>query len=116
MPVADAEGHVPFVTTHARILDRHGLRLLLGVDSGRAGPRGAGGVPQSRRRLRLVLEPDLRSAENQPGAVLHAFEVWAEAGPRVSPRAGQLCDWLASVTLRTVGCLSAGLRRLGAPP
>jgi hypothetical protein len=45
------------------------------------------------------LEPDLRSATSQPGGALHAFEAFAEAGPAISPRAAELCDWLDGVTL-----------------
>ena len=45
------------------------------------------------------LEPDLRAGESQPGGAYHAFEVFAEIGPGTTPRAVELCDWLASVAL-----------------
>jgi hypothetical protein len=45
------------------------------------------------------LEPDLRATESQPGAALHAFEVLDDIIPATSPRAVELCDWLASVSL-----------------
>jgi hypothetical protein len=50
-----------------------------------------------------ALEPDLRSSSSQPGAALHAFEVFGDvlnsAAPTTSPRAAQLCDWLDSISL-----------------
>ena len=45
------------------------------------------------------IEPDLRSPESQPAGALHAFEVFAEAGPQTSPDAAELCDWLEFATL-----------------
>jgi hypothetical protein len=45
------------------------------------------------------LEPDLRSRTSQPGGALHAFEAFADAAPVTSPRAVELCEWLAGVTL-----------------
>jgi hypothetical protein len=88
-----------FVTTHARILDRRRFQLLLGdvdidgvlaaLDAYRNPDGGFG----------WGLEPDLRSAESQPAAALHAFEVLAETAPTSTPRAAELCDWLKSVSL-----------------
>jgi hypothetical protein len=49
------------------------------------------------------LEPDLRSTESQPGGALHAFEAMADAGPVTTPRAAELCDWLAGVSLADGG-------------
>jgi hypothetical protein len=37
------------------------------------------------------------------GAALHAFEVFAEVGPLDTPRAEELCDWLASISLADGG-------------
>ncbi len=87
-----------FVTMNARVLDRRRLALLLG-DGDAAGVLGAleahrnadGGYGWG-------LEPDLRTPESQPGAALHAFEAFAEAGV-ATVRAVELCDWLASVSL-----------------
>ena len=45
------------------------------------------------------LEPDLRSRSSQPGGALHAFEAFADASPATTPRAVELCEWLAGVTL-----------------
>ena len=88
-----------FMATHARLLDRRRLELVLdGGDPGRVlgalegyrNPDGGYG---------FGLEPDLRASESQIGGAYHAFEVLAETGPATTPRAGELCDWLGSVTL-----------------
>ncbi len=91
-----------FVATHARILDRHRLRLVLDPDSAPAADQALAALAAYRNAdsgYGWGLEPDLRSTESQPGAALHAFEVWAEARSPVGPDAEQLCDWLASVSL-----------------
>ncbi|MEU6781119.1 hypothetical protein ABZ912_18115 [Nonomuraea angiospora] len=88
-----------FLAGHARVLDRRRYDLLMG-DGDAASALGAleayrnpdGGYGWG-------LEPDLRSPESQPGAALHAFEVFADVAPVTSPRAAALCDWLESVTL-----------------
>jgi hypothetical protein len=49
------------------------------------------------------LEPDLRSRTSQPGGALHAFEVFADVAPVVTPRARELCDWLDGGTLADGG-------------
>jgi hypothetical protein len=49
------------------------------------------------------LEPDLRSAESQPAAAMHALEVLAEAAPATTSRAVELCDWLREHTLADGG-------------
>ncbi|WP_327089997.1 hypothetical protein OIE66_05095 [Nonomuraea sp. NBC_01738] len=83
-----------FMATHARVLDRRRFAgdtrgALLALDGYRNADGGYG----------WGLEPDLRSPESQPGAALHAFEVFAEAGKDTSPHAAALCDWLESITL-----------------
>ncbi len=92
-----------FLDTHARILDRHRYALLQGHgDPGRVlaalsayrNPDGGYG---------WGLEPDLRAPESQPAAAGHAFEVFAEIAPEVSPDAAGLCDWLATITLADGG-------------
>ncbi|HEY2794550.1 MAG TPA: hypothetical protein VGJ28_19475 [Micromonosporaceae bacterium] len=97
-----------FVATHARILDRHRLNLLLDhADPGRittaleayANPDGGYG---------WALEPDLRSATSQPAAALHAFEAWGDLDADIGERASRLCDWLAMVS-RPDGGLPFGL-------
>lgn len=89
-----------FMATHARVLDRRRYQNLLGEGD----PEGTLAALAAYRNpdggFGWGLEPDLRSAESQPGAALHAFEVFAEVGGSVrSPRVVGLCDWLASVTL-----------------
>lgn len=84
---------------NARLLDRRRFQLLVeeaepdaafaAVDAYRNPDGGYG----------WGLEPDLRSPESQPGGALHAFEALADAAPATSPRAVELCDWLASVAL-----------------
>jgi hypothetical protein len=95
----DIDKALSFMATHARVLDRRRMELLLGgtditgvlaaVDAYRNPDGGYG----------WGLEPDLRAGESQPGGALHALEVFAEIGPATTPRALELCDWLDSVTL-----------------
>jgi hypothetical protein len=88
-----------FVTTNARILDRHRLRVLLGDDSSVQALAAVEAYSNPDGGYGWGLEPDLRCAESQPGAALHALEAWADVGSPASPRAERLCDWLASKTL-----------------
>jgi hypothetical protein len=88
-----------FMTTHARLLDRQRFRLPLGESE-------PGGVLAALEAYRNAdggygwgLEPDLRAPESQPGGALHAFEAFAEVAPATSPRAAELCDWLAAASL-----------------
>jgi hypothetical protein len=91
-----------FVATHGRLLDRRRLQVLLGeaeprdafvaLDAYRNGDGGYG----------CGLEPDLRAAESQPVAAMHALEVFAENAV-VSPRCTELCDWLTAHTLADGG-------------
>jgi hypothetical protein len=88
-----------FMATHARVLDRRRFELsndgadppgTLAALDGYRNPDGGYG---------WGLEADLRSPESQPGAALHAFEVFAEVAPVTAPQAVELCDWLDSITL-----------------
>jgi hypothetical protein len=88
-----------FLAGHARILDRRRFELLLEGASAdpvlaalRAYRNADGGYGHG-------LEPDLRSPESQPAAAWHAFEVFADAAPVITPEAAELCDWLDTVTL-----------------
>jgi hypothetical protein len=88
-----------FMASHARPLDRRRLELLL--DGGDPAPVLAAldGYRNPDGGYSWGLEPDLRATESQPGGAYHAFEVFEEIGPGTSPRAVELCEWLASVAL-----------------
>jgi hypothetical protein len=88
-----------FMDTHARVLDRRRLALLLdgapadgALEALRAYRNDDGGFG-------WALEADLRAPSSQPAGALHAFEVLEEAAPATSDLAPALCDWLASATL-----------------
>jgi hypothetical protein len=87
-----------FVTTHARLLDRHRLRLLLGEPAGPAVLRAVDAYRNDDGGYGWGLEPDFRAPESQPAGALHAFEAFAEVAPLRTDRAVELCDWLASVS------------------
>jgi len=99
----DVDMAAGFVATHGRLLERRRLEHLLG--RGEAGdvlaalaayhnPDGGYG---------WGLEPDLRAAESQPAAAMHALEVMAEVAPVTTTHAVELCDWLAAHTLADGG-------------
>ncbi len=95
----DTAAATAFLAGHGRVLDRRRLALLLGTGD-------ADGVLAALDAYRNAdggygwgLEADLRSPESQPGAALHAFEAMAEVAPVRSPRAVELCDWMARVSL-----------------
>jgi hypothetical protein len=87
------------MATHARMLDRRRFQLLL--DGGE--PTAVLAALEAYRNpdggYGWGLEPDLRATESQPGGAFHAFEVFEDIAPTTSPRAVELCDWLASVAL-----------------
>jgi hypothetical protein len=85
-----------FMATHARVLDRHRFRLLIGEGDPEATLAALEAYRNPDGGYGWGLEPDLRAGESQPGGALHAFEVFEDAP---SPRAVELCDWLESVTL-----------------
>ncbi|MFI9596212.1 hypothetical protein [Nonomuraea sp. NPDC052265] len=88
-----------FMATHARLLDRRRYHFLMEE----TGPASVLDALDAYRNpdggYGWGLEPDLRSPESQPGAALHAFEVFEEIGPGTAPQAVALCDWLGSVTM-----------------
>ncbi|HKS48026.1 MAG TPA: hypothetical protein VJT49_23520 [Amycolatopsis sp.] len=88
-----------FMATHARLLDRRRYLRGLGEGNVEATLAALDGYRNPDGGYGWGLEPDLRSPESQTGPALHAFEVFADIAPATSPRAVELCDWLASVTL-----------------
>ena len=97
--MVDLDAASKFMATHARLLDRRRFDVLvddapadgaLAALSAYRNPDGGYG---------WGLEADLRDTESQPGAALHAFEVFEDVIPATTPRAVELCDWLASVSL-----------------
>lgn len=95
----DLSAATDFMATHARVLDRRRFELL----NGQTDPSGTLAALDGYRNpdggYGWGLEADLRSPESQPGAALHAFEVFEEIAPATAPQAAVLCDWLDSVTL-----------------
>lgn len=92
-----------FMATHARILDRRRYELLNGETDPSAALAALDGHRNPDGGYGWGLEPDLRSAESQPGAAHHAFEVFENVAPATAPQAAALCDWLASITLADGG-------------
>ena len=97
--MVDLDAAERFIAGHARLLDRRRFDVLfrgapadgaLAALSAYANPDGGYG---------WGLEADLRARESQPGGALHALEVFEDVLPATSPRAVELCDWLASVAL-----------------
>ncbi|HKY65994.1 MAG TPA: hypothetical protein VJM49_06475 [Acidimicrobiales bacterium] len=96
MPDISAAAH--FMTSTARLLDRRRFAVrfqgapsapaLAALEAYRNDDGGYG-----------ALEPDLRAVESQPVGAMHAFEVFEDVAPATSPRAVELCDWLAAATL-----------------
>ena len=88
-----------FMTAHARLLDRRRFAVRFRGDDA----RGALAALEAYRNPDGgygALEPDLRAEESQPVGGMHAFEVFEDIGPATtSPRAVELCDWLAAASL-----------------
>ncbi len=94
----DLEAAVRFVQTHARILERRRLDLMLGqgtpddviaaLDAYRNADGGYG----------WGLEPDLRSSTSQPVAAMHALELLAEVRDTRTGRPLEILDWLVGCT------------------
>ncbi|WP_367124873.1 hypothetical protein [Streptomyces phytohabitans] len=99
-PVPDPAAAAAFLTTHARLLDRRRLELLLGRCKPDSVVAALDGYRNPDGGYGWALEPDLRARGSQPVAALHAFEPLAECGPAGPyPQAAALCDWLGTVTL-----------------
>ena len=97
----DMDAARDFMATHARTLDRRRFALLDGGTDTAGALAALDGYRNPDGGYGWGLEGDLRSPESQPAAALHAFEVFAEAGP--APQATALCGWLDEVTLADGG-------------
>jgi hypothetical protein len=92
-----------FMATNARLLDRRRLQLLLGTVDPRDALDALDAYRNADGGYGSGLEPDLRAAESQPAAAMHALEVLAEAAPAAMTRAVELFDWLEKHTLADGG-------------
>jgi hypothetical protein len=92
-----------FMATHARLLDRRRAELALGTGDAEGALAALAGYRNPDGGYGRGLEPDMRAPSSQPVCALHAFEVFEEIAPATSPHAVELCDWLASVSLRGGG-------------
>ncbi|RSN52052.1 MULTISPECIES: hypothetical protein [Actinomadura] len=92
-----------FMAMHARPLDRRRFELLTGGGDREALLAALNAYRNPDGGYGRGLEPDLRSRTSQPGAALHAFEVFEALAPETAPEAVALCDWLESVTLPAGG-------------
>src|SRR5215210_6690839 len=99
----DVDAATRFMTQHARLLDRRRFDLISGTGDAISMLEALDGYRNPDGGYGWGIEPDLRSPESQPAGALHAFEVFAEAGPTTSPFAAELCDWLEYATLADGG-------------
>ncbi|MFC4013576.1 hypothetical protein ACFOY2_40550 [Nonomuraea purpurea] len=88
-----------FMAGHARLLDWRRYDLLVGDGDAASVLAALEGYRNADGGYGWGLEADLRSPESQPGAALHAFEVFEAVAPATAPQAVALCDWLETVTL-----------------
>jgi hypothetical protein len=97
------EAAVTFVATHARILERRRLDLLVGQGT----PDDVVAALDAYRNLDggygWGLEPDLRSSISQPVAAMHALEVLAEIRDTTTRRPVEILEWLAGHMLTDGG-------------
>jgi hypothetical protein len=98
-PVVNLEAAWAFMATHARLLDRRRLDVILKDAVADGALAALSAYRNSDGGYGWGLEADLRATESQPGSALHAFEVFEDILPATSPQAIELCDWLASVSL-----------------
>jgi hypothetical protein len=102
-PIIDVSAATAFMAAHARLLDRRRFELLNGQTDASAVLAALRAYRNPDGGYGYGLEPDLRASESQPGAALHAFEVFAEIAPATAPEAVELCDWLAAIALPNGG-------------
>ena len=88
-----------FMAAHARLLDRRRFELLFDGGDADAVLAALNAYRNPDGGYGHGLEPDLRAAESQPAAALHAFEVFADLAPVTTAEAVGLCDWLGGVSL-----------------
>lgn len=88
-----------FMAAHARLLDRRRFELLFDGGDADAVLAALNAYRNPDGGYGHGLEPDLRAAESQPAAALHAFEVFADLAPVTTAEAVGLCDWLDGVSL-----------------
>jgi hypothetical protein len=98
MPV-DLAAARAFMSGHARMLDRRRFDLMIGDGRSEAVLAAVASYRNPDGGYGWGLEPDLRDRLSQPGAALHAFEVFDEVAPVATADAVALCDWLAGATL-----------------
>jgi hypothetical protein len=99
----DLKAAEEFMAAHARVLDRRRLELRLGTGDPSAAIAALDAYRNPDGGYGWGLEPDLRSPESQPGAALHAFEVFEDIAPATAAQAVAICDWLDSITLEDGG-------------
>ncbi len=94
----DLRAAVTFVATHARILERRRLDLMLGDGRPRDVIAALDGYRNPDGGYGWGLEPDLRSATSQPVAAMHALELLADIRDTNTRRPVEILDWLAGHT------------------
>jgi hypothetical protein len=97
--MADLQKAHEFMHSHARLLDRRRLDLLVGGGDPEALLATLAAYANDDGGFGWALHPDLRSATSQPVGAIHAFEIFEEARGVSSPMAAGLCDWLDRVSL-----------------
>jgi hypothetical protein len=94
---ADINAARAFLVTQGRLLDRYRSDLVMGERDPDPVLRALDAYRNPDGGYGWSLEPDLRAPGSQPAGALHAFEVLEEVAPATTPRAAELCDWLATV-------------------
>src|SRR5262249_3404655 len=95
----DLKAAVTFVATHARILDRRRLDLMLGAGSPESVIAALDAYRNPDGGYGWGLEPDLRSAISQPVGAMHALELLAAIRDTTTRRPVEILDWLAGHSL-----------------